>query len=112
MESESTILFFKTSTGATHSLPFPLRTDRFNQSPAFDALLAECEANSTSTDYGLGLDVPKARMSKPRVWSLKHPFSLSFDLANHPIIDTIRSVLFPKLHPGSYLYAVTPVQSE
>ncbi|GJJ14707.1 hypothetical protein Clacol_008974 [Clathrus columnatus] len=124
MESESTILFFKTSvtdltqfveqTGITHSLPFPLRTDRFNQSPAFNALLAECENSSDELDLNNELEVHKdssvrARLdnkSKPRTWSLRHPFSLSFDLANHPIIDTIRSVLFPKLHPGSYLYAV------
>lgn len=83
-----------------------MRTDRFHQSPAFEALLAECEKIPDELDSNTTASTQVRLDKSKRVWPFKRPFSLSFDIANHPIIDTIRSILFPKIYPGSYLYAV------
>lgn len=42
----------------------------------------------------------------PLVWPSLLPFSTTFELANHPVLDTIRSVLFPSCYPGTYLFVV------
>ncbi|KAG5640783.1 hypothetical protein DXG03_007200, partial [Asterophora parasitica] len=34
------------------------------------------------------------------------PFNCSLDLASHPILDAVRSSLFPNLPPGHYITAV------
>lgn len=92
--------------GISHSLPFPLKTDIMHQLPALNVLLVACE---TTPDVTFDAALPVAETTDhelPLTWPANLPFSITFDLANHPILDTIRSVLFPNAHPGTYLFAV------
>jgi hypothetical protein len=77
-----------------------------HQLPALNVLLVACE---TTPDVAFDAALPiseNAEHELPLVWPSTLPFSTTFDLANHPILDTIRSVLFPNCHPGTYLFAV------
>ncbi|KAF8523708.1 hypothetical protein BU17DRAFT_43689 [Hysterangium stoloniferum] len=102
---ESTILFFRTSSGLSHSLPFPLKTDSMHQLPALNVLLATCETAPDAFNTAAGTPGTDSH-DVPLVWPSHLPFSTTFDLASHPVLDTVRSVLFPKCYPGTYLYAV------
>lgn len=76
-----------------------------HQLPALNVLLAACE---TTPDVPFDVALPIADNTDhelPLVWPPTLPFSVTFDLANHPILDTVRSVLFPTCHPGTYLFA-------
>jgi hypothetical protein len=81
--------------GITHSLDFPIDVD-YNTPPALDVLIAACRPHQTSEfdDY-------------PDRESLFYPPNLpltaSLEIANHPILDAVRSTLFPNLPPGHYL---------
>jgi len=104
-DAESTILFFRTSSGLSHSLPFPLKTDSMHQLPALNVLLAACETAPDAFNTGVGIPAIN-KHDVPLVWPSHLPFSTTFDLASYPVLDTVRSVLFPKCYPGTYLYAV------
>jgi hypothetical protein len=76
-------------------LDFPIDVD-YNTPPALDVLIAACRPHQTSEfdDY-------------PDRESLFYPPNLpltpSLEIANHPILDAVRSTLFPNLPPGHYL---------
>jgi len=89
-------LFFRTKSGITHSLDFPIDVD-YDTPPALDVLIAACR--------------PHARVREDAdVESLFYPTNLplttSLELANHPILEAVRNTLFPTLAGGYYLQAV------
>ncbi|KAF8578825.1 hypothetical protein K439DRAFT_1361128 [Ramaria rubella] len=107
-DNDPLILFFRTSSGISHSLPFPLKTDILHQLPALNVLLAACET-APGSPFDAALPIAESLETDrelPLVWPSIHPFSTTFELANHPVLDTVRSVLFPNCHPGTYLFAV------
>lgn len=85
-------------TGITHSLDFPIDIS-YSAPPALDVLIGSCRPNQRS-DYDAygnreGLFYP------PNL-----PLTASLELANSPLLDAIRSSLYPLLPPGEYLTAV------
>lgn len=77
-----------------------------HQLPALNVLLAACETTPDAT-FDASLSITNSTDHElPLVWPPSLPFSVTFDLANHPVLDTIRSVLFPNCYPGTYLFAV------
>ncbi|KAF4576214.1 hypothetical protein EYR40_000453 [Pleurotus pulmonarius] len=88
------VLFFRSKTGITHSLDFPIDVD-YNTPPALDVLIAACRPHPSSNLDGLDRE------------SLYYPSNLplttSLEIANHPILEAIRNTLFPALPTGHYL---------
>ncbi|KAG7096088.1 hypothetical protein E1B28_006764 [Marasmius oreades] len=92
------ILFFRTKSGITHSLDFPIDVD-YNTPPALDVLIASCRPHQTSdsNDYS----DTESLFYPPNL-----PLTTSLELANHPILDAVRGALFPLLPQGHYLTVV------
>ncbi|TFY79753.1 hypothetical protein EWM64_g4257, partial [Hericium alpestre] len=92
-------LFFRTKSGITHSLDFPIDVD-YDTPPALDVLIAACRPHESTEDdyYSEGGD------------SLYYPSNLplttSLEIANHPILEAVRNTLFPTLPGGHYLTAL------
>lgn len=92
------VLFFRTKNGVSHSLDFPIDMGYTNP-PSLDVLIAACKPHPKSdfSNYG-DRDV----LFFPPNLSL----AASVEIANHPILDSIRTSLFPTLPPGNHLFAV------
>ncbi|KAJ7175215.1 hypothetical protein C8R43DRAFT_599701 [Mycena crocata] len=88
------ILFFRSKTGITHSLDFPVDID-YNTPPAMDVLIAACKRQQTP-----GFD---SHSYESLYYPLNLPLTPSLEIANHPILDTIRNTLFPTLPVGHFL---------
>ncbi|KIK68427.1 hypothetical protein GYMLUDRAFT_154244 [Collybiopsis luxurians FD-317 M1] len=94
MDSSQLVLFFRTKSGITHSLDFPIDVE-FNSPPALDVLIAACRPHQTS-DYDYS-------DTESLFFPSNFPLTTSLEIANLPILDAIRSSLFPLLQPGHYL---------
>lgn len=92
------ILFFRTKSGITHSLDFPIDVD-YNTPPALDVLIAACRPHQTS-------DLNDYSDNESLFYPPNLPLTTSLEIANHPILDAIRSALFPLLPQGHYLTVV------
>ncbi|GBE83479.1 hypothetical protein BKA93DRAFT_723708 [Sparassis latifolia] len=91
------ILFFRTKSGITHSLDFPIDID-FDVPPALDVLITACEPHLT----GLADDPDNESLFYPPTL----PLTTTLEIANHPILDAVRTTLFPSLPTGHYLTAI------
>ncbi|KAG8899280.1 hypothetical protein FRB99_006830 [Tulasnella sp. 403] len=96
-------LFFQTMTGSCHLLRFP--SEASIPSRTFDAFLAACEPVTCP---------PIPSRSQPSSTPPTHhtfrsspsrPITPSFDIASHPILDTVRKTLFPYAQDSNYLVA-------
>ncbi|KAI0033302.1 hypothetical protein K488DRAFT_48043 [Vararia minispora EC-137] len=94
-------LFFRTKSGITHSLDFPIDVD-YDTPPALDVLLA------ASQPYPIPDDAPElASAEADALFFPPHlPLTTTLEIANHPILDAIRATLFPALPTGHYLTAL------
>ncbi|KAI3613020.1 hypothetical protein WG66_005307 [Moniliophthora roreri] len=92
------ILFFRTKSGITHSLDFPIDVD-YNTPPALDVLIAACRPHQTS-------DLNDYSDHESLFYPPNLPLTTSLEIANHPILDAVRSALFPLLPQGHYLTVV------
>ncbi|KAF9462249.1 hypothetical protein BDZ94DRAFT_1220187 [Collybia nuda] len=94
-DSSQLVLFFRSKSGITHSLDFPIDVD-YNTPPALDVLIAACRPHQTS-DFD---DYPdrESLFYPPNL-----PLTPSLEIANHPILDAVKTTLFPNLPPGHYL---------
>ncbi|KAJ7692471.1 hypothetical protein B0H17DRAFT_871281, partial [Mycena rosella] len=90
------VLFFRSKTGITHSLDFPVDID-YNTPPALDVLIAACKRHQTP-----GID-GRLYESESMYYPPSLPLTPSLEIANHPILDAIRNTLFPTLPVGHYL---------
>ncbi|EMD36972.1 hypothetical protein CERSUDRAFT_155368 [Gelatoporia subvermispora B] len=92
------ILFFRSKSGITHALDFPIDVD-YDMPPSFDVLISTCLSYP-----------PPAPSSFPETGALFYPPNLALtatlEIANHPILDAVRNTLFPALPTGHYLTAV------
>jgi hypothetical protein len=84
--------------GITHSLDFPIDVE-YDTPPALDVLIAACRPHPSSD-----LDDYPDRESLFYPPSL--PLTTTLELANHPILDAVRTTLFPGLPAGHHLTAV------
>lgn len=70
----------------------------YENPPALDVLIAACKPyQSKYDDYRDG----ESLFYPPNL-----PLTSTLDLANHPILETIRNTLFPMLPSGQFLTAV------
>ncbi|KAF9071698.1 hypothetical protein BDP27DRAFT_1361637 [Rhodocollybia butyracea] len=97
VDSSQLVLFFRTKSGITHSLDFPIDVD-LNSPPALGVLTAACRPHQTS-DY----DDYSENESLFYPPGPAFPLTTSLEIANQPILDAIRSSLFPLLPQGHYL---------
>ncbi|THU81854.1 hypothetical protein K435DRAFT_692741 [Dendrothele bispora CBS 962.96] len=95
MDPSHLVLFFRTKSGITHSLDFPIDVD-YNSPPALDVLIASCRPHQTSDINGYGDH--ESLFYPPNL-----PLTTSLEIANHPILDGVRNSLFPLLPHGHYL---------
>ncbi|KAF5392499.1 hypothetical protein D9757_002162 [Collybiopsis confluens] len=94
MDASQLVLFFRTRSNLTYSLDFPIDVD-FNTPPALDVLIAACRPHQTS-DFDFS--DTESLFYPPNL-----PLTTSLEIANLPILDAIRSSLFPLLPQGHYL---------
>ncbi|KAF5373458.1 hypothetical protein D9615_009480 [Tricholomella constricta] len=91
-------IFFRTKSGITHSLDFPVDVE-YSMPPPLEVLIGTCRPHQTAEF----VEFPKRQ-------SLFYPTNLpvnsSLDLTSHPIMDAVRNTLFPNLPPGHYITAV------
>ncbi|KAF8263285.1 hypothetical protein EI94DRAFT_1772985 [Lactarius quietus] len=78
-------LFFRTKSGITHSLDFPIDVD-YDTPPALDVLIAACRPHPQ-----IGEDADSESLFYPT----NLPLTTSLELANHPILEAVRNTLFP-----------------
>lgn len=92
------ILFFRSKSGITHSLDFPIDVD-YDLPPSLDVLIGACRPQSVS---GLeDFSEHEALFYPPHL-----PLTTTLEIANHPILEAIRNTLFPTLPTGHYLTAI------
>ncbi|KAI0265426.1 hypothetical protein BC834DRAFT_824987 [Gloeopeniophorella convolvens] len=97
VDPASLTLFFRTKSGITHSLDFPIDVD-YDTPPALDVLIAACRPHpQVGEEYG---------DSDSLFYPTNLPLTTSLELANHPILEAVRNSLFPALPGGHYLHVV------
>ncbi|XP_006455076.1 hypothetical protein AGABI2DRAFT_209348 [Agaricus bisporus var. bisporus H97] len=94
-DSSQLVLFFRSKSGITHSLDFPINVLE-DTPPALDVLIAACRPHQTSD-----LDAYGDRESL--FFPPNLPLTISLEIANQPILDAVQNSLFPNLPPGSRL---------
>ncbi|KAJ8496894.1 hypothetical protein ONZ45_g12271 [Pleurotus djamor] len=88
------LLFFRSKSGITHSLDFPIDVD-YNTPPALDVLIAACRPHPSS-----GTDV----LDRESLYYPENlPLTTTLEVANHPILEAVKNTLFPELPTGHYL---------
>ncbi|KAG7445361.1 uncharacterized protein BT62DRAFT_191236 [Guyanagaster necrorhizus] len=95
LDPSQLVLFFRTKSGITHSLDFPIDVD-YNTPPALDVLIAACRPHQTS-------DIDSYAEHESLFFPPNLPLTTSLEIANHPILAAIRTTLFPSLPEGQYL---------
>lgn len=99
LDPSTLVLFFRSKSGITHSLDFPIDVD-FDTPPALDVLYAACRVQPSTPDYDDYHD------REALFYPTNLPLTATLELANHPVLDAIRNTLFPSLPAGHYLTAV------
>ncbi|KXN89204.1 hypothetical protein AN958_05907 [Leucoagaricus sp. SymC.cos] len=94
-DSSQLVLFFRSKSGITHSLDFPINVLE-DTPPALDVLIAACRPHQTSD-----LDAYGDRESL--FFPPNLPLTTSLEIANHPILDAVENSIFPNLPPGHHL---------
>ncbi|CCM01998.1 uncharacterized protein FIBRA_04072 [Fibroporia radiculosa] len=92
-------LFFRSKSCITHSVDFPIDIDH-DMPPALDVLIAACQPHPPGID---GISYPG---NESYFYPRELPLTTTLEIANHPILDAVRSVLFPTLPTGHYLTAI------
>jgi len=98
LDPSALVLFFRSKSGITHSLDFPIDVD-YDTPPALDVLIAACRPHQTA-----GINVYPDRDSL--FYPPNLPLTATLEMANHPILDAVRNALFPNLPVGHYLVTV------
>ncbi|CAL1709813.1 unnamed protein product [Somion occarium] len=98
VDPASLTLFFRSKSGITHSLDFPVDIDE-DMPPALDVLISSCRPHSPS-----GLEDFSEHESL--FYPSNLPLTATLEIANHPILDAVRNTLFPTLPIGHYLTAM------
>jgi hypothetical protein len=96
MDPSQLVLFFRSKTGITHSLDFPIDVQH-STPPALDVLIAACRPHPSALD---DYSDRESLFYPPNL-----PLTTSLELSNHPVLEAIRNALFPLLPAGHYLVA-------
>ncbi|KAG6908369.1 hypothetical protein DXG01_004867 [Tephrocybe rancida] len=97
LDASQLVLFFRTKTGITHSLDFPVDID-YSIPPSLEVLIGTSRPHAT--------EPAPYQNRQSLVYPTDLPINSSLDLANHPILDAVRNTLFPNLAIGHYLSTV------
>ncbi|KAJ7594226.1 hypothetical protein C8J56DRAFT_431028 [Mycena floridula] len=98
LDASQLVLFFRTKSGISHTLDFPIDVEFNSGPPALDVLVAACRPHQSSLDgYA---------EQESLFFPLNLPLTTTLELGNHPIMDSIRDTLFPALPVGHYLTAM------
>ncbi|KIY72072.1 hypothetical protein CYLTODRAFT_429157 [Cylindrobasidium torrendii FP15055 ss-10] len=97
LDPSQLVLFFRTKSGITHSLDFPIDVD-YNSPPALDVLIASCRPHQTNDSETY--DDKESLFYPPNL-----PLTTSLEIANHPILQAVQNALFPNLPDAHYLIA-------
>jgi hypothetical protein len=105
--------------GRSHCVDFPVDVDHL-PSATFNLLYEICRQNQEVWDHqhntsslhrfaeftpASGKDFPKTYATIPFTFPKDLPLSISFEISNYPVLDTVRDVLFPNMPHGHYLTA-------
>ncbi|OSD01068.1 hypothetical protein PYCCODRAFT_1413425 [Trametes coccinea BRFM310] len=96
MDPSNLKLFFRSQSGISHSLDFPIDVD-VDMPPALDTLIAACLPHPSASGYA---------ENETLFYPPSLPLTATLELANHPILEAVRNTLFPALPVGHYLTAV------
>ncbi|TFL07522.1 hypothetical protein BDV98DRAFT_497744 [Pterulicium gracile] len=96
MDPSQLVLFFRSKSGITHSLDFPIDVQH-ETPPALDVLIGACRPHPSALD---DYSDRESLFYPPNL-----PLTTSLELANHPILEAVRNALFPLLPTGHYLVA-------
>lgn len=97
-DSSQLVLFFRSKSGLTHSLNFPINVSE-GTPHALDVLIAACQLHQTP-------DMDAYDDSESSFFPPNLPLTTSLETVNHPMLDAIRTFLFPNLPPGHHLFAL------
>ncbi|TFK75516.1 hypothetical protein BDN72DRAFT_831773 [Pluteus cervinus] len=98
IDTSQLVLFFRTQSGITHSLDFPIDVSH-NTPPALDVLIASCRPHQTQTD---DYNPSRSSDSESLFFPPSLPLTTSLELSGHPVLTAIQNTLFPKLPVGTY----------
>ncbi|KAF8064867.1 hypothetical protein FPV67DRAFT_158277 [Lyophyllum atratum] len=98
VDSSQLTLFFRTKSGITHSLDFPVDVD-YSMPPPLEVLIGTCKPHPIA-------EFSEYSDRQSLFYPPGLPVNSTLDLANHPIVDAVRHSLFPNLPPGHYLTTV------
>lgn len=102
LDPTNLVVFFRSKSGITHSLDFPIDVD-YDLPPALDVLIAACCPHiGELDDYTYSTAPSKESLFYPP----NLPLSATLEIANHPILEAVRNTLFSTLPAGHYLSAV------
>ncbi|PIL29126.1 hypothetical protein GSI_09174 [Ganoderma sinense ZZ0214-1] len=96
MDPTQLTLFFRSQSGISHSLDFPIDID-VDMPPALDVLIASCLPHAQRSEYA---------ETETLFYPPSLPLTATLELANHPILEAVRNTLFPALPVGHYLTAL------
>ncbi|KAH9854550.1 hypothetical protein C2E23DRAFT_867173 [Lenzites betulinus] len=96
MDPSNLTLFFRSQSGISHSLDFPIDVE-VDMPPALDVLIASCIPHPAASGYA---------ENESLFYPPSLPLTATLELANHPILEAVRNTLFPALPVGHYLTAV------
>ncbi|PPQ79019.1 hypothetical protein CVT25_002328 [Psilocybe cyanescens] len=100
VDSTQLSLFFRAKDGITYSLDFPVDTG-YTTPPALDVLISICKPKPRQMS-----DYDGYRDREALAYPPGFPHTTSLEISNYPVLDAVRSALFPVLPPGQYLTAV------
>ncbi|EPS93743.1 hypothetical protein FOMPIDRAFT_1170255 [Fomitopsis schrenkii] len=104
-------LFFRSRSGITHSVDFPIDID-VDMPPALDVLIAACQPHPagrplpTSLTHPPGMDDYGYPQNESLFYPTDLPLTATLEIANHPILEAVRNTLFPTLPVGHYLTSI------
>lgn len=107
LDPANLVVFFRSKSGITHSLDFPIDVD-YDLPPALDVLMAACCPHvGELEEYQPSYPTPSSRESL--FYPPNLPLSATLEIANHPILEAVRNTLFSTLPVGHYLTAVRDI---
>lgn len=98
LDPANLVVFFRSKSGITHSLDFPIDTD-YDLPPALDVLMAACRPHASELD-----EYTSTRESL--FYPPNLPLSATLEIANHPILEAVRNTLFSTLPKGHHITAI------
>lgn len=107
LDARNLTLFFRSQNDTSHTIDFPLDLED-GTTTAFEMLLDTCKSFTRASQRrrsSTSLSTSYHASHGPYVFPPHLSLSTTLDIGSHPILETVRSVLFPNLPTGHYLVA-------